>query len=354
MPELAPDQRINARGRLIQEQHRRGVQHCRAQREALLDPQRQQPGPARPVFLQPQRADHPLDRLARRAAIQAIGSGYEFQVRRDGQVAIKRELLRHIAHGLARGGTGGQQVAPGHGPPTAAGREQSAEHPERGRLARAIGAKQAENLTRRDREGNVLRGREAAITPGQAHGRDRRLVRARFAQREPGGKRAGGQGQAIVERGGKAFLGAGGNRLPARTRWRGPGPADNAQTRPGDRGGNDIRPFQRGLQRLAAARIGQRREPDLARRPLRQTRGRPGIADLPVMQQQHVVAALRILEDRGRPDNAAARTGEFLRQLPDFPPRDRIDPNRRFIEQHQRRRGHDSACQREFLAHPPG
>src|SRR2546430_10834303 len=62
VPELAPHERIDAAGGLIEKQHRRGVQRGAGERQALLEAQRQQRG----VRVQERRELEHLDRKSTR------------------------------------------------------------------------------------------------------------------------------------------------------------------------------------------------------------------------------------------------------------------------------------------------
>ena len=90
--------------------------------------------------------------LLLRAAGQAVGAAEEPQVLAHAEIAVERELLRHVADARARRRRGMAQVSPGDAQGAVAGRQQAAQHAEGGGLARAVGAQQAEHLAPLDRE----------------------------------------------------------------------------------------------------------------------------------------------------------------------------------------------------------
>ena len=69
------------------------------------------------------------------------------------------------------------QVDARHLQRAAGGREQAAQHAERGRLAGAVGPEQAEDLAALDLEADVIDGGESAEPPDQIVDLDHRLVR---------------------------------------------------------------------------------------------------------------------------------------------------------------------------------
>ena len=94
--------RIDARGRLVEEQHLGPVDDGDRKLQALLLPQGQAFGPAVGDAEQIEPLEHFLH--ARFSAIlrQVIQVGMQFQVLPDGEFAIKREGLRHVADAFAR------------------------------------------------------------------------------------------------------------------------------------------------------------------------------------------------------------------------------------------------------------
>src|SRR5690606_37134280 len=103
-----------------------------------------------------------------RATRHAIDVAVEEEVLLDGEVLIEAELLRHVADApLDELGLGGDVVAD-DAAAAAGGVEQAAEHADGRELARAVGAKHAEDLPATHLEGDVADGAqvtEAAAEP---------------------------------------------------------------------------------------------------------------------------------------------------------------------------------------------
>ena len=100
-PELPPRQRIDAAGRLVEEEDRRLVQDGAAERQALAPAAREI---ARERRFAAGQAGHLEDeaRGAPRAApaIEAVDAAEEADVLIDGQQLVEREALRHVADAL--------------------------------------------------------------------------------------------------------------------------------------------------------------------------------------------------------------------------------------------------------------
>ena len=94
--------RIDARGRLVEDQHLGPVQDRDGKLKALLLPEGQAFGPAVRDAEQIEPLEHFLN--ARLSAVlgQVEQMGMQFQVLPDGEFAIEREGLRHVADALAR------------------------------------------------------------------------------------------------------------------------------------------------------------------------------------------------------------------------------------------------------------
>ena len=149
-PEFAPGDRIDARGRLVEEQGVGLVHHRAGEREALLEAERQVLGVGVQIVLEVERLDHRRDLVALARAAEPIDAGEEFQILPDAEIAIEREFLRHVAEPVARVRRGAAQVEAGDAALAAGRLEQAAQHFEGGGLARAVRAEQAEDLARRE------------------------------------------------------------------------------------------------------------------------------------------------------------------------------------------------------------
>ena len=89
-----------------------------------------------------------------------------------------------------------------------------------------------------------------------------------------------------------------------------------------------------------------------ARDAIGQVLRRTGVQQLPLGQQQHFGAALGLVEVRRAPHDADSLIDEFVDHLPQLAARDRIDPDRRFVQKQQPRLADQSAGQSQFLFHP--
>src|SRR2546430_1372148 len=117
-------------------------------------PTRARAGALVPTLRQPQLRERLLDLLVR--VCHGVHAGDEAQVLANGEILPEREALRHIA-GMALDLFGlAHDVVAETGAFTAVGREQPAEHADRGGLAAAVGAEKAEDLTAPNGERKVL------------------------------------------------------------------------------------------------------------------------------------------------------------------------------------------------------
>ena len=95
VPELAPRLGVDARGRLVEQQQPRLMQHASGQRQALLPAARELPREL--PRARPQR--HPRDDRVHRAhpVLHLVDASDEVEILGDGQVLIEAEALRHVA-----------------------------------------------------------------------------------------------------------------------------------------------------------------------------------------------------------------------------------------------------------------
>ena len=110
-PEAVAGDRVDAGGRLVEDQHLGTVQDRDGQLKALFLPQGQTFGPAVRDAEQIEPLEHFLN--ARRSAIlrQVEQMGMQLQVLPDGQFAVERKGLRHVADAFARRHVAGVEVA---------------------------------------------------------------------------------------------------------------------------------------------------------------------------------------------------------------------------------------------------
>ena len=166
-PKRAARQRVGATGRLVEKQDFRLVQQTHRHRQPLFQAAGQL---ARPLLLptaQVELVQHGFAAFAQAFAAQAVGLAEKMQVFQHAQIAVERELLRHIADAAARVCGGGAHVQPGYSGFAAAGGQQAAQHAEGGGFARAVGAEQTENFAVRHVEGGVVHRHEIAETAHQ-------------------------------------------------------------------------------------------------------------------------------------------------------------------------------------------
>ena len=195
-------ERIDARGRLVEEQHRRVVHDRAGQGQPLLEAQRQLAGVAVEVRAEAERR-RPCGRSS--LAPAAAGAGRRRRRRSRGSAGRSGRRRARTSGPCSRAAPGPRTPAryrskpatraePGRRP------QQAAHHLERGRLAGAVGAEQAEDLAAADAEGDPVGGGEVAEPLGQPVGLDdgaRRLAAAargrRPAASRPSGRRRAGR-----------------------------------------------------------------------------------------------------------------------------------------------------------------
>ncbi len=146
LPELAPRQRIDAGGRLIEKQNGRLMHQRTSQREPLLVAQRQFHGLGIGILAQVELIKGPGQPLFAPCAAQAIGRGEKIQVLPCSEIAVERKFLRHIADALARVCAGRAQIGARNAQRAGRRWQQAAEHAKSRALARAIGTEQTEDL----------------------------------------------------------------------------------------------------------------------------------------------------------------------------------------------------------------
>ena len=128
------------------------------------------------MLVQVELAERPFDAFALAAAAKPVGAGEEIQILDDGELAIERELLRDVADLLPGRGAGVVQVDAGDAQRAAACRQQTAEHAERRRLAGPVGPEQTEDLAAVDLEVDMIDGDERAEFSDEVADFDDRFV----------------------------------------------------------------------------------------------------------------------------------------------------------------------------------
>jgi hypothetical protein len=140
VPELAPRLRIDARGRLIEQEKLRVRQRAGPKRKPLLPAARELAGKLRVAALE----SEPLDHRARRSRRigDPVDARDEFQVLAYGEILVEAEALRHVAHVALDLVRLGADVVTEAGAVAFVGGEQPAQHPDGRGLARSIEAEE--------------------------------------------------------------------------------------------------------------------------------------------------------------------------------------------------------------------
>ena len=144
VPELAPRLGVDAGGGLVEQQQLGLGQDAGAERQALLPAARQLPASCRSRPCRPRRS------MAARASLRRIGEAVdardELQVLQDRQVLVEAEALRHVADVALDLLALRADVVAERRAAAAVGRQQPAQHAQRGGLAGAVGAEEAVDL----------------------------------------------------------------------------------------------------------------------------------------------------------------------------------------------------------------
>src|SRR5262249_29050115 len=145
IPQLAPGDRIDARGRLIKEEYARPV-HERTSHGQTLTPATGELASA-PVHvrLQMRRANHFLAPLVQFATAQAVKFSCKDEVLIHGQLVIERKFLRHVADHLLDWFQVSGDVMAADSRRAVARLQNSAQHPDHGCFPRTIRAEKAED-----------------------------------------------------------------------------------------------------------------------------------------------------------------------------------------------------------------
>ncbi|MEA3219506.1 MAG: hypothetical protein OZX49_00596 [Immundisolibacter sp.] len=206
VPELAPRQRIDAGGGLVQDQQVRVVDQRAAQAELLLHAAGQLAG--RPVqkWEQPGGARERLDPPCPLAAVVAEQAGEELEVLGDRQrrVEVLAQALRHVGNARqdapARAGIG--QVHAEHLDPAVLDGARAGGQRQQARLADPVRADQAGHATARQVERHIDQRLDLAVAQANAAEAGHRGA----VRRRAGGGRGGHGGRMIASCSGQAAL----------------------------------------------------------------------------------------------------------------------------------------------------
>ena len=162
LPELAAADRVHPGRRLVEEEQGRGVDGGAGEGHALLPAARERAGDLVAPVGEPALSQHLLHAGGADARGHAVQSGVEAQILVHREILVEAEALGHVADALLDPlGLGGHVVAH-HRAVAAAGIEDSAQHADGGRLAGAVGAQHAEDLTAVHAQRDVLHRDEVA------------------------------------------------------------------------------------------------------------------------------------------------------------------------------------------------
>ncbi len=287
---------------------------------------------------------------------EPIGAGEEVEVLGDRQLAVERELLRHVADALARRGARRAQVDAGDAQRAAGRRQQAAEHAEGGRLAGAVGAEQAEDLAGLDLEADVVDGGEGAELAHQIADLDGvvAVVGAPCVRPSESDRGAAAPRSPAVQQHHEAVLEARRDRRRVDAGERAALGLDQPHLAALRHRVDDVgiveqpRLEQRAPARPPAAWRGTRAPP---RRSVTDCGG-PCASTLPSCMTTDVLAALRLVQVRGADQHRQALVvDEVQDDLPQLAPRQRVDADRRLVEQQQVGRAHQRAGEAELLLH---
>src|SRR5262249_21722879 len=151
--------------RLVEEDDRRLVQDGAAERQTLTPSAGQVAGPG---VLAPLESGHLQREAAPRLeplAGQSLDAGEEADVLIDGEAFVEGETLRHVPDSALHAFRIAAHVDGADERCAARRLEQSAEHPDGGRLARAVRAEKSEDLSLTHIEGQMIDGDEVAEAP---------------------------------------------------------------------------------------------------------------------------------------------------------------------------------------------
>ena len=159
LPGLAPRLRVEAGGRLVEEEQLRIADQRHADVEAALLPAGELAGARVRLALEADRVDHLLDRSR-----PAVVAGEQRERLGDGQVGVEAAALQDDPDPLAPGAAG-RAADPRRGPSTspAVAIAVSLEDLDRGRLAGAVGPEEGEDLPRPHLEVDPAHGLDVAV-----------------------------------------------------------------------------------------------------------------------------------------------------------------------------------------------
>jgi hypothetical protein len=145
-PELAPRQRVDAHGRLVEQQQRRRAHQRAGQAELLLHAAGELAGRPRREAREVGHLEHAGEALAAHILRHAVEVGVEVEVLLHAQVFVEAEALWHVADAVLHGLRLARDVVTEDVQGSLVDREQPGHHPQQRRLAGAVGADQRGEL----------------------------------------------------------------------------------------------------------------------------------------------------------------------------------------------------------------
>ena len=300
-PELVAGDRIDARCRLVQDQHLGAMLDGHRQLQALTDAERQAFRLDVGHLPEPEPVEHLVDALAALGDREIEQLGVKLEVVSDRELAIEREGLRHVADAPAHLDVFFSADGLAEQLGRAFGRRQKAgQHLHRGGLAAAVRAEKAEDFALLDFEAHVIDRDELVEPLGEPDGFDRRRPALMLQRRNL-------------------------DRLVALALFLGQ---------------------ERDERRLEV--FGAGAALDLGRRA-----GRDHVA---AVHGREPGVLLRFVHVGGRDHHAHLRpaSADAVDQLPELPPRQRIDAGRRLVQDQEIGIVDQRAAERQLLLHAAG
>ena len=139
-----------SRGRLVEHEQGRAVQQRGADVEAPAHAARERLHAVVGPFRELDQGEHLVDAFLQQAAAQAVEPPKELQVLARAQVGIQRKVLRHVADVRTHPNVVSTDLVRTHRDPSRVGVQETTDHPDRGRLARAVRTQQSVGFPGRD------------------------------------------------------------------------------------------------------------------------------------------------------------------------------------------------------------
>ena len=273
---------------------------------------------------QAKRLAHPVDFLVLGAPSQAVNAGEKAQVLLDRQVAVQRELLRHIPQMLARLAGADFQIHIQYQRFAGRRHQQATHHLKGGGFPRAVWPEQAKNFTALHREIDVIGGGEITEFFGQGFGFDHRLTRRTFyrVQDRPERRfRSTRTAQQIDKRvfkaGSRLFhLNVRHARRVTNIRFGRLFGQDHAHRTALNHPVADLGQLQHPLQQFAVRLLRAVHQETASGHALGQLRRFSLIKQLAFVHQQHIATLLGFIQIGGAPEDQHSVTGQLVHHLP--------------------------------------